>query len=208
VKGVLDALGWKQPHLIGHSMGAAVGTLVAGTYPELLNKLVLIEGIGPLTESVQGTPARLRASIEAETKFAAKTAQGGGKRLYPSIAAAIENRIDVVKTYPGKQSLSYEASYAIVGRSIAFATSTLTTGSPENPSFAQTLSQELIDMSNLNAGPVFFRSDPKLMIPPNVSLTEEQVFRYRLSLSSCLPECSAKYRLSHLLKKSKFLLLR
>ena len=46
VRGVLDALGWEKSHLVGHSMGSAVSTLFAGSFPERINRLVLIEGLG------------------------------------------------------------------------------------------------------------------------------------------------------------------
>jgi pimeloyl-ACP methyl ester carboxylesterase len=182
VKGVLDALGWKKTHIVGHSMGTAIGTLVAGCYPEMVDRLVLIEGLGPMTAPADGTAARIRKSIEAEEMAAAKAAKGGNKRLYPTIASAIDSRMNIVKTYPGMQTLSYEGAYAIVSRSIGMATTAVSTGdsaaaagTAENPLYTQTLSQELVDMSNLNAGPVFFRYDPKLMLPTMVYLTEDQV---------------------------------
>jgi pimeloyl-ACP methyl ester carboxylesterase len=182
VKGVLDALGWKKTHIVGHSMGTAIGTLVAGCYPEMVDRLVLIEGLGPMTAPADGTAARIRKSIEAEEMAAAKAAKGGNKRLYPTIASAIDSRMNIVKTYPGTQTLSYEGAYAIVSRSIGMATTAVSTGdsaaaagTAENPLYTQTLSQELVDMSNLNAGPVFFRYDPKLMLPTMVYLTEDQV---------------------------------
>lgn len=36
--------------LVGHSMGGTVSTLFAGTFPERVARLVLIEGIGPMSE--------------------------------------------------------------------------------------------------------------------------------------------------------------
>ncbi len=34
-------------HLLGHSMGGSVASLMAGSFPQLVRKLVLIEGLGP-----------------------------------------------------------------------------------------------------------------------------------------------------------------
>ena len=43
----LDALGWTSPvTLIGHSFGQGVATLVAGSFPDRVNAVVLIEGLG------------------------------------------------------------------------------------------------------------------------------------------------------------------
>ena len=49
VIGILDALGWEQAILLGHSMGAAVATLVASAYPDRIQALWLVEGLGPWT---------------------------------------------------------------------------------------------------------------------------------------------------------------
>ena len=49
VIGILDALGWEQAILLGHSMGAAVATLVASAYPDRIEALWLVEGLGPWT---------------------------------------------------------------------------------------------------------------------------------------------------------------
>ena len=45
-KAVLDALGWEKPHIVGHSMGANASVLFAGSFPERVDKLILIEGLG------------------------------------------------------------------------------------------------------------------------------------------------------------------
>jgi hypothetical protein len=127
-----------------------------------------------MTAPAEGVGTRIRKSIEAEEMAAAKATKGG-KRLYPTIASAIDSRMNIVKTYPGTQTLSYEGAYAIVSRSIGMAGDSAVAGSTENPLYTQTLSPDLVDMSNLNAGPVFFRYDPKLMLPTMVYLTEEQL---------------------------------
>lgn len=63
VIGVADALGWQQFVLLGHSLGAAVGTLLAGAFPRRVRAAVLIEGLGPLTTEASGAPAALAKSV-------------------------------------------------------------------------------------------------------------------------------------------------
>lgn len=49
--------------LLGHSMGGSVAALVAGTFPELVSRLVLVEGLGPVASDV--APAdRMRQWID------------------------------------------------------------------------------------------------------------------------------------------------
>ncbi|MGB1297349.1 MAG: alpha/beta fold hydrolase [Psychrobium sp.] len=54
---------WPQINIIGHSLGAIVASIFAGTFPELVNKLVLIEALGPITAKPQDTTELLRKSI-------------------------------------------------------------------------------------------------------------------------------------------------
>lgn len=43
---VAKIMGWDQFYLIGHSLGAAIASLMAGTLPKKIKRLVLIDGIG------------------------------------------------------------------------------------------------------------------------------------------------------------------
>jgi pimeloyl-ACP methyl ester carboxylesterase len=56
---LVDVLGWDRFHLIGHSLGGALSSLIAGTHPEKITSLVLIDAIGPLS----ATPERTRATV-------------------------------------------------------------------------------------------------------------------------------------------------
>lgn len=49
--------------LLGHSMDGSVAALVAGTFPELVSRLVLVEGLGP-AESDVAPPDRMRRWID------------------------------------------------------------------------------------------------------------------------------------------------
>lgn len=61
VFGAADALGWGRFSLLGHSMGAAIGALCAGTLPERLERFVAIEAAGPFS-SPEGSAAELLAT--------------------------------------------------------------------------------------------------------------------------------------------------
>lgn len=58
------ALGWTRFCLVGHSLGAAVASVLAGTFPSRVRRLVLIEGLGPLADEPEQVATRLARSIE------------------------------------------------------------------------------------------------------------------------------------------------
>ncbi len=47
---LIDHYGWKNLILLGHSMGGGIATLLAGMMPERIKHVIIIEGLGPLTE--------------------------------------------------------------------------------------------------------------------------------------------------------------
>ena len=88
VLSVADVLEWKRFALIGHSMGAGISTLVAGTFPERVQRLVLLEGAGPLAADASRAPVQLASALEDEAR--ASAASG---RIFPDLDAAIEARL-------------------------------------------------------------------------------------------------------------------
>ncbi len=60
---VVRALHVNQFKLVGHSMGGTISFLYAGTFPERVTRLVLIEGIGPLAMSFADAPTRMEKWI-------------------------------------------------------------------------------------------------------------------------------------------------
>lgn len=50
---IIQALGFKQIHLLGHSMGACLASLIAGVAAEQVLSLILIEGLGPFSQPEQ-----------------------------------------------------------------------------------------------------------------------------------------------------------
>jgi pimeloyl-ACP methyl ester carboxylesterase len=60
---VMGYFGWEKIILMGHSMGAGISTLFAGTFPEQVQQLILIEGIGPLVSEPEKSPENLKKAI-------------------------------------------------------------------------------------------------------------------------------------------------
>jgi pimeloyl-ACP methyl ester carboxylesterase len=100
----LDALGWQQAVLLGHSMGAGIAPLVASVRGERVERLILLEGLGPLTVPATEAPERLARALEREQRLADST-----PRTLPSLDAAISARMQ-------GNDLDYESARLLIER--------------------------------------------------------------------------------------------
>lgn len=64
-----NALGWDTFSILGHSLGANVSTLLAGTFPERIERAVLIEGFGPPSRSANQGIEQLRQAIQKNQAY-------------------------------------------------------------------------------------------------------------------------------------------
>ncbi len=84
---VADQLGWKQFHLLGHSRGAMIAFVAAGTFPERVLSAQLLDAICPFPTAEQEAPDRLAQSIsECEAR------DSRPRRYYSTKAAALKAR--------------------------------------------------------------------------------------------------------------------
>lgn len=81
-----DALQLERYSLLGHSLGAGVGSLVAAARPQCIEQLYLIEGLGPLGDDGSHTLQRFRDA------YAAKSTKKTSKRVFANIDQAISAR--------------------------------------------------------------------------------------------------------------------
>ncbi|WP_448102648.1 alpha/beta fold hydrolase [Luteibacter jiangsuensis] len=81
-----DALALPRFHLLGHSLGAGVATMVAIAAPERVRRLALIEGLGPLGDDGSRTLERFREAMASKA--------GGNRplRVFPSVDDAAAAR--------------------------------------------------------------------------------------------------------------------
>lgn len=104
---VADALGWKTFSLLGHSRGAIISTFAAGTFPDRIHSLILVEGFVPEAANASDAPQQLaKAIIELENS------RQRPRTVYPDIATAIRAR------EKGMFPLSHSASSNITRRGI------------------------------------------------------------------------------------------
>ncbi|MGI8561853.1 MAG: alpha/beta fold hydrolase [Luteimonas sp.] len=85
---IADALGWERFALLGHSMGAGIGSLVAAACPQRVERFVAIEALGALAEAAERTVARLREAAAATRALAGKRL-----RVFPDIDTAVQARM-------------------------------------------------------------------------------------------------------------------
>ena len=91
VHAVLDAadtLGWDRFAVLGHSMGAAIGSILAAAAPQRITRLVAIEALGALADDPAHTALRLRESVAARRALAGKQL-----RVFPDLDSAIHARM-------------------------------------------------------------------------------------------------------------------
>lgn len=84
---VSEALGLESFDLMGHSLGGAVCCAFAAARPRRVRKLVLIEGLGPLSTPAGETAANLGEALQSLAEFGERE-----PRVYPDKAAVIRAR--------------------------------------------------------------------------------------------------------------------
>lgn len=85
---VADALGWERFALLGHSMGAGIASLVAAASPERVERLVAIEALGALPDTVENTVPRMRDAVAAT-----RALRGKKLRVFDSLEPALRARM-------------------------------------------------------------------------------------------------------------------
>jgi len=63
IDAALDALGWADCHFLGHSLGAAISAVYSAGAPERVRSIVMLDTMGPISVSAEGTAGRLRRSL-------------------------------------------------------------------------------------------------------------------------------------------------
>lgn len=104
---VADALGWRTFSLVGHSRGAATAMLLAGTFPERVDRLVLIEGGIPLVDPATAAPEALARALADHRELRGRTG-----RVFATRAEAIAERAK------GFTPVSLEAAEILARRSL------------------------------------------------------------------------------------------
>lgn len=87
--------GLEHLNLLGHSMGGSVASLYAAAQPARVNKLAMIEALGPLTSKAEEAPVLLRKAIEQR-----RTLREKRKPVYASFEEALAARSEASAIAP------------------------------------------------------------------------------------------------------------
>ena len=103
----LDALGWSRANLLGHSMGGAIASMVAASAPERVDKLALIEALGPIHGIAEEAGTRLRQAVKARRALDS----GRSTRVIADLETAVDLRL-------AASNMSRDAARLIVARNL------------------------------------------------------------------------------------------
>lgn len=105
---VQQALFGEQPVIwLGHSLGAGLLMMLAGMFPERVQRLILIDGLGPISAAPEDFPAQTRATLAST------------KPLSPQLKAFAERETAVKARQQGMTGpLSYAAAELLCSRGL------------------------------------------------------------------------------------------
>ena len=100
---ITQTAGWSRFTLLGHSLGALIASAYAGVFPEQIERLVLLEGLGPLTQPDEAVPAQIKRAILNRSRTRERSAAG-----FASIDEAVAARCKVADITPAAARLICE----------------------------------------------------------------------------------------------------
>eukprot|EP00752_Nemacystus_decipiens_P001415 g1397.t1 len=103
------SLGWDRFSLVGHSLGGAVASLVAASFPEKIERCVFLDILGPYAFTPGTSPKRLRTSIASRRALLDKE-----PKPYPSFDEAVKTRLKSVTMWGEGQTMSWDGAVRLV----------------------------------------------------------------------------------------------
>lgn len=85
----IDQFGQEQVTLVGHSLGGSIALRYAGTFPDRVNKLVAIEGLGLSPSASKEEPDQAAPDLWQQWIRSRQRRAGRPLRRYPTLEAAI-----------------------------------------------------------------------------------------------------------------------
>ena len=105
---VAEDLGWERFALLGHSMGAIISGILAGSLPERIIGAAMIDGLMPFTSEADDAPRQMARFFKSSLQLGSKR-----KPIYDSADKAISARV-----LGGTTPISREAAGCLVERGL------------------------------------------------------------------------------------------
>ena len=105
---VAEDLGWERFALLGHSMGAIISGILAGSLPERIIGAAMIDGLMPFTSEADDAPRQMARFFKSSLQLGSKR-----KPIYDSTDKAISARV-----LGGTTPISREAAGCLVERGL------------------------------------------------------------------------------------------
>ncbi|MAD65860.1 MAG: alpha/beta hydrolase [Porticoccaceae bacterium] len=105
---VADQMGWERFALLGHSRGAVISGLIAGTFPDRITQVALIDGYVPMPHDADNAAKQVMKAIRENKRFG-----GASPTHFPDFDRAIQARVN------GFVPLQLEAATLLANRGVA-----------------------------------------------------------------------------------------
>jgi len=86
---VADQMGWETFRLLGHSRGAVIATLVAGTIPQRVSHCLLIDGFPPIPDKPKSAAQQMARALYENRRFGA-----AAPTQFASFEQAVQARVN------------------------------------------------------------------------------------------------------------------
>ncbi|WP_310597251.1 alpha/beta fold hydrolase [Aeromonas aquatica] len=100
---IAQAAGWQRFVLLGHSLGALIASAYAGVFPEQVERLIMLEGLGPLSQPDEAVAEQLRRAILNRSRTRERASNG-----FASLDEAVAARCKVADITPSAARLICE----------------------------------------------------------------------------------------------------
>ena len=193
---LVDTLGWSQFTLLGHSLGAGVALVLAGLFPERIEKLIALEGIGPhLSLPEKSWILQMRQLLAQEKK---RLQLSDHKMGHPKAddPKADDPKVDDPKVDDPARAEKKKSGYASVDDAVNARIKGNVTGVIDQHAVHLLCRRGLMQVDQRWV----WRTDPRLLWPSPVRFQEEQV----LALFQCItaPVLVILAKDSHLMRQS------
>ena len=107
VLAIADQMGWKRFALLGHSRGAIIAALIAGTSPQRISHLAMIDGHLPVPVETHNAARQLAKSIRDQRRFGSSS---------PSFFASFQDAVEARAN--GFLALDLDAAEVLADRGV------------------------------------------------------------------------------------------